>query len=202
LTLRARLDRDGTLTPSATADWFDPLLEGLAAAHARSIVHRDLKPENIIGQERESRLVTVKILDFGLAKSGDVEASSDSITAAGFVAGTLGYVSPEQLLGRDADQRSDIFAVGVILAEALTGREALPARTYAGHLKTALQDRYEVPGTSPESRILNSIVQRCLAKEPQHRPSSAAVLRRELIPALRRCPSFGPFGSPTPGSGG
>jgi hypothetical protein len=188
LTLRAKLDRDGALPPPLAAEWFEQLLEGLAEAHKHGIIHRDLKPENVISQERNS--LSVKILDFGLAKfvPAGPEASG-GLTSEEFVVGTVGYIAPERLLGHEADPRSDIYSIGVMLAEALTGRRPFSDKSRDGLLKATLYDTYELPCSSAEGRILNALVKCCLSKDPQDRPASVAAFRAEIIPALRACPS-------------
>jgi serine/threonine-protein kinase len=189
-TLRNKLDRDGALPPAIAAEWFSQLLDGLAAAHARGIIHRDLKPENIIRQEQNSHSPSVKILDFGLAKFVSTTPEvSGSLTAADLVVGTIGYMAPERLLGHEADPRSDIYSVGVMLAEALTGRRPFSGKSHEGVLQATLHDIYELPGSTAEGRVLKDVVKRCLSKDPGDRPASATVLRAEIIPALRACPS-------------
>jgi serine/threonine protein kinase len=188
-TLRAELVRAGVLTPAAAAEWFEPLLDGLAAAHAQRIVHRDLKPENVIGR-REGPRLAVKILDFGLAKFPAAELSaSGTLTAEGVVVGTRGYMSPEQLLGGDLDHRTDIFAVGVMLAEALTGRRPFEGESHANLPRTLPEGQHHLPGSSPQARALDALLQKCLATDPRERYASAAMLRDDLIPALRALPS-------------
>ena len=187
-TLRAELVRAGVLTPAAAAEWFEPLLDGLAAAHAQGIVHRDLKPENVIGR-REGPRLAVKILDFGLAKFPAAELSaSGTLTAEGVVVGTRGYMSPEQLLGGDLDHRTDIFAVGVMLVEALTGRRPFEGDPHANLSRTLPDAGQYLPGSSPQARTLDALLQKCLARDPRERYASAAVLRDDLIPALRALP--------------
>src|SRR5213596_3077123 len=127
-TLRDRLNR-GALPPRRAVDAALQVAHGLAAAHEKGITHRDLKPENIF-LTRDGR---AKILDFGLAKlTGKelaIEGQSklqtvDRHTQPGMVLGTVGYMSPEQVRGRESDHRSDIFAFGAILYEMLTGKRA------------------------------------------------------------------------------
>jgi eukaryotic-like serine/threonine-protein kinase len=179
ITLRSELNRSGALLPSAAARWFIPLLDGLAAAHANGIVHRDLKPENVMGC-REGASLSVKILDFGLAKILADEAPM-SATLDGAAMGTSGYMSPEQILGREVDARTDIFAVGVMLAEALTGSHPFTGPTRGETARAALEREYHLP---PEAAALDAVLQRCLAKSRDERFSSAADLRDALVPVL------------------
>ncbi len=152
------------------------LLDGLAAAHARGVVHRDLKPENLV-VTRDG----LRILDFGLARFAD--ASAVDTTASSSVQGTAGYMAPEQARGEPADARADLFAVGAIAYELVTGRRAFGGATQAERLSATLRD------TPPLDELgdLAPIVLRCLAKEPRDRFQSAAdlawALRTTTAPA-------------------
>jgi len=191
ITLRAVLKRDRILAPAQAADLFAQLLDGIAAAHAEGVVHRDLKPGNIIAQQIGSPAFMVKILDFGLAKLDSADRlASESVTVPGTIMGTLGYMSPEQLLGGEVDQRADLFAIGVMLVEVLTGRRPFQGDNYGELSRALLHDAYHLPHSTPEAVILDALLQRCLAKEARDRIRSAAELRRELIPALRECRSI------------
>ena len=188
-TLRAELKRAGVLLPAAAAEWFDQLLAGVSAAHEQGIVHRDLKPENGIGQRKHHGSLAVKILDFGLAKFQPLEtAATGTVTAGGVIMGTLGYMSPEQLLGQHVDERSDIFAVGVMLVEVLTGSRPFAGHSYADLLRAVTTDTYHLRGSSPPVAALDQLLQRCFAKDPTDRTASTTTLQRELIPLLRTCP--------------
>jgi eukaryotic-like serine/threonine-protein kinase len=182
-TLRTELGRTAVLPPAVVIDWFDPLLEGLAAAHAQGIVHRDLKPENVVARREGSRGLAVKILDFGLAKLHGAEPpASGTMTAEGAVLGTLGYMSPEQLVGGDVDHRTDIFAVGVMLVEALTGRRPFEGESYVE--RTRPRAPLALP-VSPLRAAVDELLRRCLAVDPRDRYGSAAELRDDLVSALR-----------------
>src|SRR5438132_985205 len=174
-TLRALL-RDGPLAPEKAADLALQLANGLTAAHQAGIVHRDLKPENLFITD-EGRL---KILDFGVAKLlGDAPAGMSTETGA--VIGTAGYMSPEQVRGVSVDHRSDIFTVGAILHEILSGASpfdrASPAET--GYAIVNLPPP-ALPAAVP--RRLARVVSRCLAKDPAQRVQSSA----ELLALLPR----------------
>jgi eukaryotic-like serine/threonine-protein kinase len=184
-TLRARLNETGRLTPSETADWFDAILQGLAAAHAEGIVHRDLKPENIVGPGAAGADRNVKILDFGLAKVADAARVSGTVTIEGTVMGTLGYMAPEQLVGGDVTYAADLFAVGVMVVEALIGERPFRGDTHADVSRAVMHDVYHLPPAGPDVAVVDAMLQQCLAKDAASRPQSAAVLRLALIPALR-----------------
>jgi serine/threonine protein kinase len=161
-----------------------PLADGLRAAHERGIVHRDLKPGNVM-VDAEGR---VRILDFGLAKlhtdlpGESQEAALTALTALGAIVGTVPYMSPEQVSGKPADQRSDIFSLGIILYEMCTGRRPFGGETATHTMSAILRDRpervSEIRADLPEH--LGRIVRRCLEKEPEKRYQSAQVVREEL----------------------
>jgi Tol biopolymer transport system component len=175
-TLRDRL-RNGALTSRKAIDYAGQIARGLAAAHDKGIVHRDLKPENLF-ITHDGR---VKILDFGLAKltrpedsSGDAptqQIATDAVT----VMGTVGYMAPEQVRGKPADPRSDIFAFGAILYEMLSGKRAFhgdsPVDTMSAILKEDPPDLAET--NRNVSPALERIVRHCLEKNPAERFQSA-----------------------------
>jgi tetratricopeptide (TPR) repeat protein len=162
------------------------IADALAAAHARGVLHRDLKPANVM-LTAEGR---VKVLDFGLAKMLAPEATADTatttrttlITRPGQVFGTPLYMAPEQLLGEAGDHRADIYSLGVILFELVTGRRPYEGRDFAELALRKLGDRPPSPGDLDSSVPLEvcQLITRCLAKVPSERPASAAIVRTEL----------------------
>jgi tRNA A-37 threonylcarbamoyl transferase component Bud32 len=162
-TLRSVIDR-GAIDRSTALDLLRQLVRGLAAAHEHGVVHRDLKPANLIVRDG-----TLKILDFGLAKVA-VEHDVDA-TEPGTVLGTSGYLSPEQARGAPADARSDIFAVGAIGYELLSGTRAFDGATFAERLSAVLRD---MPPALDDAAW--PILERCLAKDPARRFQSATDL--------------------------
>jgi serine/threonine protein kinase len=188
VTLREELRRIGQLQPEAAAEMFDQVLEGIKAAHEAGIIHRDLKPANVLIVDAHSESRRVKLLDFGLAQLRPAEtAATATLSAEGAVMGTLGYMAPEQFSGVQVDQRADIFAFGVMLAEALTGTRPFDRPTFAAVVASTQLEDFHLPGEAPAIRTLDALLQRCLAKQPASRFASAADVQREMIPALRAC---------------
>jgi serine/threonine-protein kinase len=101
------------------------------------------------------------------------------------VLGTFGYMAPEQLLGGETDPRTNIFAVGVMVVETLSGARPFRGDTAPRLMQSVLNDDYHWPCSSPEDRTVDAVVQRCLAKDPGNRFPSASALRQALIPTLR-----------------
>jgi eukaryotic-like serine/threonine-protein kinase len=183
-TLRESLKRSD-ITPKAAVAHAVQIARGLGAAHARGIVHRDLKPENIF----MVRGGAIKILDFGLAKLPDLLTDTDGysptrLTEPGMVLGTFGYMSPEQVRGEPADQRADIFSLGVILYEMLARKRPFAGETWIEETNAILhQEAPDLPRDLSgvrDSAALARIVRRCLAKQPEDRFESA----RDLAFAL------------------
>lgn len=194
VTLREELKRAGRLPPQLAADWFNQLLEGVKAAHEAGIIHRDLKPENVLIAAREYSRTLIKIVDFGLAKLRLLDiADPNSLTAPGTVMGTISYMSPEQLSGEEVDERSDIFSLGVMVVEALTGSRPFSGKTYTELLTSILHRSYHLKGSEKEVARLDQVLQKCLAKDREQRYAKIAELQQELIPAIEACSRFAPI---------
>jgi serine/threonine protein kinase len=162
------------------------VLGALVEAHANGVIHRDLKPENIMVEQRRGDPDFVKVLDFGIAKITDTTGEEgQALTRAGFVCGTPEYMSPEQARGAVIDHRSDLYAVGVILYQLITGMLPFDSESAVGFATAHLTQ--EVPAIRkrrPEARCssgLDRLVMRALAKDPAARPQSAELFRAELL---------------------
>jgi tetratricopeptide (TPR) repeat protein len=180
--LRALVSR--TRLPLARAlDLSAMLAEAVSAAHSAGIVHRDLKPENLM-LDRDSRL---RVLDFGIAKldpaSYDGSAPiGPAMTREGASIGTPGYMSPEQVRGLSADWRADLFSIGVVLYELVTGHPPFVGPTPVDVAASSMRDEPPRPsGLDPRvPPALEALILRCLAKDPQARPASAAEIGHQL----------------------
>lgn len=171
-------------------------LAALSEAHGLGILHRDLKPENILVQSLRTHGELAKVLDFGIAKlmdRADVDAKP-RLTSQGMVCGTPEYMSPEQARGKDLDQRSDIYAVGVILYQMLTGRPPFESASAVEILHMHLHDEPVPPskvlGSEPDA--LEAVCLRAMSKDPASRQANAIEFREELIAATSSRPTATP----------
>jgi serine/threonine protein kinase len=172
-TLADEVARSGPLAPDAVVALARQACAGLEHAHRAGLVHRDVKPHNLLLREDGA----LKIADFGIARA----LEETRLTEAGSVLGTAAYLSPEQAAGEPVTAAADVYALGVVLYELLTGRTPFAFASLAdlaalGH-ESPTPVRDLAPGVSPE---LEAAVMRCLARNPAYRPSSAAALAREL----------------------
>ena len=190
----------GPLPIERFLDVMTPLADALTAAHARGITHRDLKPANVMVTD-DGR---VKVLDFGLAKfvgpGGDLEETR--LTQDGLIVGTFPYMSPEQVEGKPVDHRSDIFSLGVVMYETVTGRRPFLGDSGPALMSAILRDappsvsdlRADLPAS------VARLIDRCLEKSPGKRYQGAAELRRELRAARKAHESGATVPAATPES--
>src|SRR5947199_1353031 len=174
--LRALLAEHGRLAPAQVVEVALPVLAALDHAHGHGIVHRDIKPENILISEDG----TVKVADFGLARA---YADSYVSQAEGTVTGTVQYLAPEQIQGRPADPRTDLYALGVVMFELLTGRTPFAGETSLAiayqHLSGVVPAPSEVvPTLEPD---LDGPVLQATAKDRNSRPPSARAMRQGVL---------------------
>jgi eukaryotic-like serine/threonine-protein kinase len=177
-TLKRRIQEEGGLPVDEAVAYAIEIGRGLIAAHARKLVHRDVKPQNVL-IDPDGR---AKVTDFGIARS----LESEGLTATGRVLGTTDYVSPEQAMGEDVDERSDVYSLGVVLYEMLTGEVPFRAETQVGvamkHVNEPLPD---VQAKRPEaSAAVASVVDRSTTKDPRDRYNSVAEMVRDLESTL------------------
>lgn len=159
------------------------IVHALVAAHSNAIVHRDIKPANIMVSRTPDGQTQVKVLDFGLAKlleSGNIEGTEDTLKGA--ILGTAAYMSPEQAEGKPVDARSDIFSLGSVVYEMLSGRRAFQGDTNLAIISAVLRDEPEPLAGIPSS--VQRIVSRCLQKDPAFRIQSAIDLKMALEACL------------------
>jgi tRNA A-37 threonylcarbamoyl transferase component Bud32 len=158
------------------------ILAALVEAHAQNIIHRDLKPENVMIEQRRGDPDFVKVLDFGIAKITDAKTK---LTAAGLVCGTPEYMSPEQAKGADLDPRSDLYSVGVIVYQMVTGLLPFDSDTPVGFLMKHLTEPPMPPSQrQPEVEVspdLEAFIMRSLSKDPAARFPSAEEMREALL---------------------
>jgi serine/threonine protein kinase len=193
-TLSARLQR-GPLPVGAVVKLGIEIADALAKAHRLGVIHRDLKPSNIMLTANGA-----KLMDFGLAKpnvagacagpslaelaTATLKSPSSPLSSAGTLIGTIQYMAPEQIEGKDADARSDIFALSSVLYEALTGRRAFEGKTHL-HIASAILQKDPAPITveNPDAGlpVLDSTIRTCMAKEPDERFQSAHDVKLQLM---------------------
>ena len=177
-TLKDRISRKGRLSPKVAAEVAVQIAEALTAAHERGVVHRDIKPQNVL----VTRSGDVKVVDFGIARA----ESESSITRANLVLGTAAYMSPEQATGGKVGPQSDLYSLGVVMYEMLTGEVPYrgdPVAVATKHVNAQPLPPKEIVPEIP--RALNDLIVRLLAKNPGERPASANVLAKEIQRSIR-----------------
>nr|WP_202447008.1 Stk1 family PASTA domain-containing Ser/Thr kinase [Streptomyces sp. SID5468] len=169
-TLRDVLREQGALTPRAALDVLEPIAAALGAAHRSGLVHRDMKPENVlIGSDGR-----VKVADFGLVRA----VGNETTATSGSVLGTVSYLAPEQIEDGSADQRTDVYACGVLLYEMLTGAKARSGATPGAVLYQHLNEDVPAPSAAAPGLApgLDDLVARAAARDPGERPADAVAL--------------------------
>ncbi len=179
------LSREWPLPEGRVVRIVSQVLSALADAHGAGVIHRDLKPENIMVEQRRNDPDFVKVLDFGIAKITDSSGDDGpALTRAGFVCGTPEYMSPEQARGATLDARSDLYAVGVILYQLMTGLLPFESDSAVGFATKHLTEEPLPPSRRrPEARIspaMERLILRALSKNPDDRPPSAEAFKAEL----------------------
>ncbi len=189
VTLDTLLQRNTRLTPVRVGRLLGQLCEVLQAAHTEGIIHRDLKPANLMVVDPDTPYEHVKVMDFGLAKLlGPSEGQTGNITGTEFAIGTPGYMCPEQAKGEEMDHRGDLYSIGVILYELLTGR--LP---FAGSSTMDVLIAHATESPPPFVKVgaadwvppaIEAVVQACLSKVPAQRPANGRELAERFETAL------------------
>jgi eukaryotic-like serine/threonine-protein kinase len=194
ISLDTLIHRNGRLSPARVGRLLGQLCEALYAAHHEGIIHRDLKPANLMVVDPDSPFEKIKVMDFGLAKliensKGIGMMMQQSNTGIDFAVGTPGYISPEQVRGEECDYRADIYGVGVMLFELLTGRlpftrdETMDVLfAHATEAPPSFADAGSANWVPPE---IEAVVMKCLAKAPADRPSNARELAELFQKALK-----------------
>jgi serine/threonine protein kinase len=179
------IKREPRLNPGWVLRWMEGLCQGLAHAHSAGVVHRDIKPANLM-IDKDGNL---KIVDFGIARAGESQ-----LTRSGVLIGTTNYMSPEQVLGAPTDHRSDIFAVGAVFYELLTGKRAFPGTVPDGLFDRICNDPPELlttlcPGIDPS---VPRVVDGALHKDPSRRYQDLAAMAADIGRVRSGEPAIGP----------
>jgi len=183
------LRKTPVLSPARVVHIGTQCCKALEEAHSKGLVHRDLKPDNIFLQEVAGESDYVKVLDFGLAKFVKGDFERDTLTKSGYVVGSPEYMAPEQAIGSAIGPAVDIYSLGIVLYECLTGDLPFDAETTAQVLRKHIMEDVPRMFDSPNSGVpeaLEKLVMQCLQKDPKARPASAESLRIQLLKAYDR----------------
>lgn len=186
-TLASEIKKQGSLEPSRVIELGVEIAQAMDYAHRHGVVHRDLKSSNLLVFEDEKGSKRVKVIDFGLVKVDELAEQEDRLTKSNSIVGSPLYMSPEQMEGVGVGERSDIYSLGTILFEALTGRPPFEADLFLELVMLKNQNNGPSPSSQTDSQdipgILDEIVEKCLRLNPQERFSSMEELAKELIRA-------------------
>lgn len=184
MSLERALNIERAIEPRRLIGLMRQVCSSLAEAHGKGLVHRDLKPDNVFLNRAGGEADFVKVLDFGVAKLKDPKFGSEKLTQAGMIFGTPRYMSPEQARAKELDERSDIYALGVIMFECLTGEAPFEAADPIGVLVKHCNEPVPTFASVNSSLAIDpgfeEIVRRCLSKKPEQRPATVKELRAEL----------------------
>ncbi len=199
LSLGTLLRREGRMSPERAVRLMQDICAGVGVAHRQGLLHRDLKPDNVIivPPSHEGDEETAKVVDFGLAKVRDVTAQT-ALTQTGAVLGTLYYMSPEQCSGEELDARADVYSLGAMLYEMLTGTPPFRSNNFAGLISKHLHE--PPPHFPPDlgvSAAIEDVCLRALAKNRDQRQPDAILFGRDLQKALTATASYQPAASVT-----
>ena len=190
--LRERLRATGHIPASEAVAIIDSVAQSLDEAHQMEIIHRDLKPENIFLVRRGEADAFVKVLDFGIARAQSLTGDK-GLTTTGSIAGTPAYMSPEMVKGEKVGAAADVYAMGVILYEMISGRQPIdgstPFMVMQRHLTETPSPLHEELDLSVVPKLLSIFVQRCLEKDPALRPQNAKEFRIELARSYEGTPT-------------
>lgn len=194
--LKDKLERQGPLSPAEFCGLFKQICAGLQCAHDAGVVHRDLKPGNIVLVEGQNGGIIPKIVDFGIAKLIELPSPSEQkLTQTGSFIGSPAFMSPEQCSSAIVDSRSDIYSLGCLMYEALSGRTPFTADNLFAMTSAHLRDEPAALYTVAKQEIpqaINDIVMRCLDKDPDQRPQSAAEIADSISQADLSIAATGP----------
>ncbi len=194
----ARAMRESRLGPAQLLHVFIQIADTLEAVHAHGIVHRDLKPDNVFLVNENGDPLFVKLLDFGIAKV--LHSGSSDLTEEGMILGTPHYMAPEQARSESVDHRADVYALGIMMYRAFTGRLPFTSESTIGVIT-----RHAMEAPEPPSRfttmdgLLENIILRCMAKRPEDRPQRMAEVSRDLRAIAMKSSGYG-WPMPTPGA--
>lgn len=187
--LRHVLRRQGTISVTEAAKILTQSCDGLHEVHAKGIVHRDLKPENLMIKGDYRALDNVKILDFGIAQL----QRSQKFDEEGLAVGSVGYMSPEQICAQPVDHRTDIYSLGLILYESVTGHPPFVGSTRRETMAMHVQAKHMPPSAMasiPQGSLVDRIVDKALAKHPDHRYQHVREMQQDLAELLNALSSW------------